>query len=85
MSRSGIYDPVYGFIPDEDVPQEPMPQTNYDRLISKTPEELAIWIAENTGCDDWCIHSRNGECARKPEDYCCINMWLYWLKQEAGE
>lgn len=27
-----------------DYPKERKPQTNYDRLISKTPEELAKWI-----------------------------------------
>ena len=44
MSRSGIYDPEYGFIPDEDVTQEPKPQTNADRIRAMTDEELADFL-----------------------------------------
>lgn len=37
MSRQGIYDPKYGFIPDEDCPEIlPKPQTNADRVRSMT-------------------------------------------------
>lgn len=31
-----------------DYPKERKPQTNYDRLVSKTPEELAEWLDNNT-------------------------------------
>jgi len=43
-------------------------QTNYDRLISKTPKELAEWISDQ-------IIDRN--IGVPPET------WLAWLKQEA--
>ena len=57
------------------------PATNYDRLISKSPEELAEWLAEvlfhcsNTICDKRCpMYSC---CCDQPSD----NI-LDWLKQE---
>lgn len=46
MSRSGIYDLKYGFIPDDDVPQEPPKQTNADCIRAMTDEELANHIIE---------------------------------------
>lgn len=45
-------------------------ETNYDRLISKTPEELAEWISTQ-------IIDRN---IGVP-----VEAWLEWLKQEATE
>lgn len=56
-------------------------QTNYDRIISKTTEELADWIA------DIADHG-GGRCA--PGCYDCSNnrcedAWLDWLKQEATD
>lgn len=41
MSRSGIYDLKYGFIPDDDVPQEPPKRTNADRITDRAMEEMA--------------------------------------------
>lgn len=50
-------------------------QTNYDRIISKTPEELAKFLM------------RTGACFHDDCDYCngkdCDECWLGWLKQEA--
>lgn len=46
------------------------PMSNYDRLISKTPEELAEWLSCNCTGDGY----GNGA-----ED------WLDWLKQEVRE
>lgn len=51
--------------------------TNYDRLISKTPEELAGWIsAYSENCDD-CRHIRSGDPYVNGGCYSC---WLDWLK-----
>ena len=60
--------------------------TNYDRLVSKTPEELARWIAENTGCSDWCHLSE--QCAKNhdiDDTHCCITEWYNWLKAPVEE
>ena len=52
------------------------PVTNYDRIINMTPEELAVFIAENAGCE-WCQVRVDPECDQ------CAGNWLDWLKQEA--
>ena len=51
--------------------------TNYDRIISKTPEELAEWLWFKVGkcppfdvCPSQCIPCEAKDC------------WLDWLKQE---
>lgn len=58
----------------------PLPQTNYDRLISKTPEELAEWIMREPfiGCFAVCPPgTKDGEvCPTSP----CEQCWLNWLK-----
>ena len=46
---------------------KPNPITNYDLLISKTPEELAEWIA------DILNHCEN----KKPEELCRMSCPLY--------
>lgn len=48
------------------------PQTNYDRLVRKSPEELAefIWGVETAGR----AYGPRGK-----------NAWLNWLKEEAKE
>lgn len=51
--------------------------TNYDRLVSKTPEELARRIAARTACMD-CILLE--ECNRRTGRRRCVDMWLDWLK-----
>ena len=53
--------------------------TNYDRIISKTPENLATLISENIDC---------GVCEnvfglRPCSERCCPDFWLDWLRQEA--
>lgn len=51
--------------------------SNYDRIISKTPEELAEFLM------------RTGACFHDDCDYCngkdCDECWLGWLRQEAAE
>ena len=53
------------------------PKTNYDRIISKSPEELAEWINNNS-----CLCAPGKEPC---EDGECEECWLDWLKQEAKE
>ena len=52
---------------------EPKFITNYDRLISKSPEELAEWIVE-VECEAYRLDGTYGS-----------NYWIKWLKQEAKE
>ena len=56
------------------------PKTNYERIISKTPEELAEWLWFKVGkcppfdvCPSQCIPCEAKDC------------WLDWLKQEVEE
>ena len=51
---------------------EPKHKTNYDRIISKTPEELADYLAAVSAYGSCGVLTDN---ARKG--------WLDWLKQEA--
>ena len=58
------------------------PTTNYDRIISKTPEELAdfLWsIGANPATGNYYL---NGKLLFSCADG---NGWLDWLKQEATE
>lgn len=58
---------------------KPKPQTNYELLISKTPEELANFLGELTN---------NGDFALCPDSNCtcgitgCAGCWLDWLKSQ---
>ena len=79
MSRRGTYDLKYGFIPDEDCPRVPKPQTNADRIRSMTDEEMAEFFRNTTFCDS-CFIFKN-ECGT--EKYSCKQRWIDWLKQEA--
>ncbi len=63
---------------------EPNPRTNYDSIISKTPEELAKFMGELPCCPP-------GADVKElcyPMDSCegtdlQVQCWLDWLKQEA--
>ena len=53
--------------------------SNYDRIISKSPEELSefcIWM---------CPPGYNENFACEVERERCYNCWFDWLKQEAAE
>lgn len=52
---------------------KPKPMTNYDRLISKTPEELAIL------CEDGCPPGAP-ICNSVTTKERCQRCWLSWLK-----
>ena len=55
--------------------------TNADLIRKMTDKELAMWIAENTGCNDWCMLSK--KCMSNHD--CCIDMWFDWLRSEEDE
>ena len=54
------------------------PLTNYDRLVSKTPEELADYFSELT-----CFPGANRDICKGVAN--CMDCWLNWLRQEAKE
>ena len=63
------------------------PMTNYDRIISKTPEELAEWINNEYGSTDWCpmdapVDPVTRKCLVHDD---CAECIVDWLKQEAGD
>ena len=66
-----------------DYPKERKPQTNYDRLISKTPEELAV-ICEDACPPHWheCPPIKGEEMELKSA---CQKCWLDWLKSPVEE
>ena len=55
------------------------PITNYDRIISKSPEELAKFLAESA--TDKCAP---GHYDCYPWDH-CGECWLDWLREEATD
>lgn len=68
------------YIPKDD----PKPKTNYDRIISKTPEELAEWIVEIADCDE-CEEMHGFRMCDAAPDKACEDCWAGWLRQEATE
>lgn len=61
------------FPPYIDYPKPRKPITNYDRLISKTPEEMAAQIVEwIEGVDPVCGTLYDND----------IDRWIDWLRQE---
>lgn len=48
-------------------------KTNYDRIVSKSPEELAEWIIDDLIEPGYYTHEQG------------FKIWLDWLKQEAKE
>lgn len=63
-----------------DFVERPKP-TNYDRIIRKTPEELASIFSKYVDCR-LCPVER-WHCDRDPAE--CKGVWLDWLKQEATD
>ena len=58
-------------------------QTNYDRVISKSPEELAKFISSLAGCPLNVMEDcPRGKCVKKCKARDC---WHEWLKQEAND
>lgn len=62
----------------------PQPLTNYDRIISKTPEELAEFLQKNRGgCRALTTESYVCDFYTDDLNTDCKACWLDWLKQEA--
>lgn len=62
------------------------PITNYDRIVSKSPEELAKFIEfVSAGCDYMFPDCPAHESCKRVCDQndACRKGWLDWLKQEA--
>ena len=57
-------------------PNATPPLTNYDRIIYKSPEELAEWLT-------LCLWGINREVPFLLD--CNVDRWLDWLKQEARD
>lgn len=61
------------------------PSTNYDRIISKTPEELADFLNQDGSCPPERMYpDRCPNCDKVTPKVCC-DCWLDWLKQEAKD
>lgn len=59
--------------------------TNYDRIISKTPEEMAEFLNQDGVCPPERIYPDScPNCDRVTLKVCC-DCWLDWLKEEATE
>lgn len=78
--------------PDVDMERECLfykPKTNYDRIISKTPEELAVWLAQQEyrrpRFDGWLPLCNHVMGAKACHAHGCEACWLDWLRKEAGE
>jgi hypothetical protein len=74
-------DNIKDYPPYLDYPKPRKPVTNYDRLVSKSPVELAefMWIRScptAAMCD---------ACIKSSMDMNCKECWLDWLKQEATD
>ena len=53
------------------------PLTNYDRIISKTPEELAVICEDGCPPQHECPPMKSEEAGRRSY---CQKCWLDWLK-----
>lgn len=62
--------------------------SNYDRIISKTPEELAEYLAP-CACPPIRFNKNTGDIVcpanKKPSASGCKSCWLDWLRQEADD
>ena len=56
--------------------------TNYDRLVGKTPEELAVLISESIDCGV-CEEMHGFRMCDAAPDKACEDCWCGWLRQEA--
>ena len=60
------------------------PKTNYDRIISKTPEDLAVLISESIDCGV-CEEMHGFRMCDAVPYKSCEDCWLDWLKKEAAD
>lgn len=59
--------------------------TNADKIRAMTDEELAWFIYTKTGCDHKCMHWKSKSCTDPDSIKVCGEVWLDWLKREAGD
>lgn len=80
MKEKPIYEQL-GYDPDPPfyAPTSKPIVTNYDRLISKTPEEIAKIVYSGCPPVDGCLDHDDYESPN------CVGCWIDWLKQEAKE
>ena len=58
--------------------------TNYDRIISKTPEKLAVWFCQKQFREgDFCPPEHGWQYCQKADG--CRECWLSWLKAPVEE
>ena len=75
---------IKDYPPYLDYPKERKPQTNYDRLISKTPEEMAEWLCLTQFREgDFCPLEHGRQYCRMADG--CRACWLDWLKSPVEE
>lgn len=63
----------------------PKPTTNYDRIKSKTPEELADYLIQYGACPPERMYPDSCPNCDRVTPKVCYDCWLDWLKQEAEE
>ncbi len=59
--------------------------TNYDRIVSKTPEELAEFLSQDGDCPPERMYPNGCPNCDRVTPKVCYDCWLDWLKQEATE
>ena len=64
---------------------KPKPKTNYDRIISKSPEELAEFLIQDGDCPPERMYPNSCPNCDRVTPKSCYDCWLDWLKQEAKE
>ena len=80
MSRSGTYDPKYGFLPDDDCPEPQKPLTNADRIRTMSDEELAQALPFPS------CPPHEGKCTFSSMiASSCDDCWLQWLREEVKD
>lgn len=60
------------------------PITNYDRIISKTPEELALFLSDVVDCGV-CEEMHGFRMCDAAPGKACEDCWAGWLRQEVKE
>jgi len=85
MSWFGMHD---GF--DDEMQNAPdifarKPLTNYDRIISKTPEEMAEFLIQDGSCPPERMYPDSCPICDRVTLKVCQQCWLDWLKQEVTE
>ena len=66
-------------------PNATPPLTNYDRIISKSPEELAEFLIQDGDCPPKRMYPDSCPNCDRVTPKVCYDCWLDWLKQEATE